>query len=387
MTQDQLAKAGASAPGDGATRRKISTPRKILFTLICLVGALMLAEAGLRVRAHFRYGSARGNPIDRLRVYDKELGISTLAPGYVRSGSRASFGINALGFRGDEFTKEKPPGTIRIVCLGASTTFCGEAKRSWPHRLQEKLRERYSGVGIEVINAGVPGFRIEQSLVNLEARVLPLDPDLVIVYHANNDIVRDTRRLALDRGLIDAPTTRGSGIVGAITRYSLLARLLRMNLKIELQGNSKKLNELPEDLPSEFIATLDRIHERLQAEDIELVLSPFLVKYRRNQDRDTRIANANVAFYYMPWMTIEQLLNAMDMYNGGIIDFARAHGIAIAADGESIPADAQHFADCMHLADEGCAKMADRFFALLTEEGIMDKLIAKMESESKAQSP
>ena len=50
-----------------------------------------------------------------------------------------------------------------------------------------------------MINAGVPGYVVTESLKNLEHRVLPLEPDLVIYYEANNDMAIDTRALARSR--------------------------------------------------------------------------------------------------------------------------------------------------------------------------------------------
>ncbi len=97
---------------------------------------------------------------------------------------------NALGFRGGEIAWPKPAGEYRIVCLGGSTTYTSfqfDASESYPARLQDELRARgYENVA--VINAGVEGWSSHESLVNLAMRVLPLEPDCVIVYHGINDI-------------------------------------------------------------------------------------------------------------------------------------------------------------------------------------------------------
>ena len=78
------------------------------------------------------------------------------------------------------------------------------------------------------------------------------------------------------------------------------------------------------------------------------MLSTFIVKYRRIQDRATQIANADVAFYYMPWMSIDGMLDAMDVYNQAILDYATRAACPCRRPERSL-ADAEHFTDCMHL--------------------------------------
>ncbi|MBM4266394.1 MAG: hypothetical protein FJ144_07275 [Deltaproteobacteria bacterium] len=73
-----------------------------------------------------------------------------LGPG----GERFDVRINNHGFRGGDFAVAKPPGVIRVVTLGASSTF-GYSNRddeTYPHRLEQILNERGGGRRFEVIN-------------------------------------------------------------------------------------------------------------------------------------------------------------------------------------------------------------------------------------------
>lgn len=71
-----------------------------------------------------------------------------------------------------------------IVCLGDSITsgVGAEPAQPYPALLAEKL-------GVEVINAGVPGDTSEDGLARVE-EVLALDPWMVIVELGGNDILR-----------------------------------------------------------------------------------------------------------------------------------------------------------------------------------------------------
>ncbi len=91
---------------------------------------------------------------------------------------------NSQGFRGSEFSKKPPAGTFRIVCMGDSITFgWGFAeKNSYPRVLEAYLNKHGRGnKRIEVINAGVPGYDLEQILLYLNKTIIPLKPDLVTI--------------------------------------------------------------------------------------------------------------------------------------------------------------------------------------------------------------
>ena len=363
-----------------AGRIRIPTRRKILYAGVLVFLLFLLCEGGLRVRAWMKYGSPATGVRDPMITYDPAAGIYTPTPGYEVKGGNIHIKINSLGFRGDEFTRAKPGNTARIVVLGASTTFNSEVssnQATWPARLQEKLRKVYPGRNIEVINASLGGYVAADNLKNLRHRVLPLNPDLVIFYEANNEIVADTGELAKRLGLTTG--SRQPAIVTTLSKYSLMFDLAYKNLAILIRSRASaagKIDRVPPELPAHFISVLDEMRTTLAEKNIPFLLSTFIVKYRRAQDRATQIANADVAFYYMPWMSIDGMLDAMDVYNQAIVDYATRQNLPVVDDRDSIPADAEHFTDCMHLADKGAEAMAERFVRYLRPSGIGMNLIA-----------
>lgn len=366
--------------------RQIPWPRKLLYALVLFAVALVVCEGALRVRATLRYGSASSQLRDAMTVYDAAAGLNVPRPGYEITGNRIHVRINSLGFRGEEVEPEKPVGTIRIVCLGASTTFSTEVSSNdmtWPAILQRKLRQEHPGVRFEVINAAVPGYVSSDNLKNLKHRVLPLKPDLVIYYEANNEIVKDTRELALAEGIVAGSPSRA---IATLSRVSLMFDLAYKNLAIARRGTGsssiRRLDTVPADLPARFIGTLEEMHRELSTRDIRMLLSTFIVKFRRDQDRAVQVRNADVAFFYMPWMSIDGMLNAIDRYNQAIVDYGLRAGIPVVDDREAIPADGDHFADCMHLLDRGSQAMADRFDRFLRTSGLADRLIRRATDRS-----
>ena len=365
----------------------IPTHRKVLFLAVLLLMLIGLCEAGLRARQWLRYGTFAASMRDPMLVHDKEADLLVPKPGYEIKGARLNVKINSLGFRGDEFERKKPAGTVRIACLGASTTFCMEVShnhKTWPHRLQEKLSAAYPGVRFEVINTAVGGYTATENLRNLTHRVLPLDPDLAIYYEGNNEIVKDTGQLALRRGLIADGDSRS--VARSVSQYSVLFDLAYKNLAI-LYGRKQsaataKIDTIPNDLPQHFIGLLETMREQLAARDVPLVLSTFIVKFRRNQPRQTQIANADVEFYYMPWMSIDGMLDAMDTYNQAILDYAAKNRLPVVDDRDAVPPDAEHFSDCMHFVDKGAEAMAERFFGYLKGADVLEQAMDRARSSA-----
>lgn len=172
--------------------------RTLAKTGIGLLVAFVVAEAGVRLyRNHF---ASRRWLVQYSRSWDNvPPGVFRFAehpylPCVPNPEFRSADGKdrhNRLGFRGDEIAAAKPAGVFRIVCLGGSTTYTAgvdDAGDAYPAQLQRILREKHGRANVEVVNAGVHAFTSLDSLLNLELRVLPLEPDLIVVYHGINDL-------------------------------------------------------------------------------------------------------------------------------------------------------------------------------------------------------
>jgi len=106
----------------------------------------------------------------------------------VAGGVRFVVQMNSEGYRTHEFAVPKPGGLVRIVCIGGSTTVAGRTNdETYPALLEKKLRERFPGLPLEVLNLGVSSVTTEYWLQRL-GRVLAYEPDVVIQYQGINDI-------------------------------------------------------------------------------------------------------------------------------------------------------------------------------------------------------
>lgn len=115
-----------------------------------------------------------------------------LKPGW-RSGpaDKLQAAHNALGLRGREVERKKPAGTFRIVTLGGSSVYGSQDSNDesvWSARLERLLQERLPGARIEVLNGGCIGHNSFEMLASLQFRLLDLEPDVLFVYEAINDM-------------------------------------------------------------------------------------------------------------------------------------------------------------------------------------------------------
>jgi len=104
---------------------------------------------------------------------------------------------NQFGWRGHQIVLHKPPHTIRIAAVGASTTVGGHTMPlSYPEFLEHWLNmwSQANGrdVNFEVINAGREGLNSNDIAAVVRYEVLPLDVDYVIYYEGSNQFHPET---------------------------------------------------------------------------------------------------------------------------------------------------------------------------------------------------
>ena len=118
-----------------------------------------------------------------------------------------TYNINNEGFRGPDISKEKLENTYRIFVVGGSTTY-GSGATSDETTIPGYLQKEFDNVNIdfkvEVINAGKSGMSSWGEAQTVKNRLVPYDPDLIIIYDGYNDMVSPYTLLR------DGPTANNS---------------------------------------------------------------------------------------------------------------------------------------------------------------------------------
>ena len=199
-TQDYADRPADDIAADQSSPPALSRGRKLFFGAFMLFGALLFAEAVLwfgfpvpppyaldpnhpDVRGYNRYVAAE---------YPANAVFRGEANGSITPGidGPVTISFNQYGFRGPELASvSKPADTLRVFCVGGSTTACLnlDDADTWPAQLQRMLAERFPDRRIEVVNCGVNAETTRGDINMIAHRVLPFAPDLVIMHPGIND--------------------------------------------------------------------------------------------------------------------------------------------------------------------------------------------------------
>jgi len=177
---------------------------------------------------------------------------------------------NSLGYRGREIETPKPAGVFRIVALGGSSTYdtgVPDDTKTFTSQLERVLIDAYLYEHVELVNAGVSGYTSWELLINLEVRVLDLEPDMVIVYEGMNDVLARLVLTDAYRGDNSGMRRQWEAPPVSILERSAFARILSRRLGLATQVGVNSFVDSPAYLgprvlnsrdPSEPTALLER---------------------------------------------------------------------------------------------------------------------------------
>lgn len=261
-----------------------SAPRTLLFVTIlgCVVFAGIETAARLIFAARvgpsaLTYGFRSGQTLENVgndahkrrtlegagRSYVKYAPHQIRFDSNPRTGERFRVAINSRGLRGGEYTDEKAPGTVRVVTLGASSTFgyYNREETTYPVLLEELLNGECAGEQrFQVINLGIPHLRSEEILAILEHEGLRLSPDVVTFYEGVNDAV-EVRTAGEDP--VASPAETSSSLPRAIYRF-LRARFISVAFTDSVLRGGKNRTFSAEEVEAHFAGKVEHWLDSLE---------------------------------------------------------------------------------------------------------------------------
>jgi lysophospholipase L1-like esterase len=307
--------------------------------------------------------------------------------------------VDEHGFlsNGEKLSYEKPSDEIRIAFIGASTTANINLSydQNWPGRLGHLVQDVLPQKRVKIINAAVPGFDTAQSLGNLALRVLPFKPDIVIIYHAYNDLKVISPNLAIFKPDYSHVHKKPFGyhakpgafmqllnhsMVYVRTRNSLREYKQRQKLA-ERQMNALttegRLSTIPEEARIAFEEHVRAMVAIAKSAGAKVILSSFATLHnpQLDYDRVESLAQLSTAqkkeliglLYFTPGLSLPTIFEGINSYNRVLHQIATDEHIGWVDNAVLVPHTDANFTDRVHFTAAGARRMADNFFPVVME--------------------
>jgi lysophospholipase L1-like esterase len=278
---------------------------------------------------------------------------------------------------------EKNINEFRIATIGGSTTANINLTfdQNWPGYLGNIIQKKYPEKVIRVINAGIPGFDTAQSIGNLSLRVMPFKPDLVIIYHAYNDLKAIRGDIAFKPdyshihnrpyGFHKEPAFFVKFLSNSMFYVRSRNAYRRMNENKALQEkNEKRLSYIPNEAKKAFQEHLQSLVAIAQAGGAEVMLSSFATLYdvqtgftESSMKNFSELQKNDLAsiYYFTPGLTVPAIFDGIVSYNKIISDVSSQKKVFFVDNARLIPHEDKYFIDRVHFSDSGAALMAKNF--------------------------
>ena len=289
---------------------------------------------------------------------------------------------NQFGLRGPPLTLAKPPKTIRIAFLGASTTINDHNYPfSYPERVVGYLNRfaefNHYDVRFEVLNSGREGLNSEDFVAIMRDELLPLDPDLAVYYEGANQFLVGRMLVphSPPREQIDARDPVAAHVVPAALRNHLALgnlvdrvvngfsslneprkplHVLVWPMGVNEQAPDVNSRKLPLQLTT-IVKDLDAIRSSLQSIGGQLALCSF----EWLASDGLALSGTRHAFIYRQLNTVlwplrySEIRRMADFQNRVFRRYAESRGVTFIDVASALPQDPNLFVDAIHMTDTG----------------------------------
>lgn len=304
-----------------------------------------------------------------------------------------SLHINRFGFRGDEIDKQKADNTIRIFFMGGSSIYGDRTEFEYTHaRIFEKaLQKRYPRRKIEVLNAGFHWYTTEHSLIDYLFKIREFKPDIIIIMHGINDLVRS---FSPSRFAFGSYRDDYSHYYGAVSNLVFARRIFRIpcfiskfiqffhNVFFSDFRDMSSLSALPlkeitvNDFPSleSFERNYNTFLDIVKADGVVLIVVTQPTLYKNNLDILERRKIVFPSFFCNIGQSKPSILSmekGMGRFNSTLKMLAKIKSAYLIDLASVFPKNLDYFIDDCHYTKNGHSFIANVLFQFFIENDIL----------------
>ena len=305
------------------------------------------------------------------------------------------YSTNSLGLRGRDVPRRKGANTFRVICVGGSTTenqYVSDDE-TYPAQLERLLRAKYPAATIEVLNAGLSAYSTAHTLINFQLNLVELEPDLLVVYQAINDLMPmgypdfqpDYRNFYTSyhlRRLVETDLRCDPDWPGWFRRTGvgqLLARARRQMVAWDFDEVGPQpgflLHRVPPDVLRVYERNLLHLIHLARAANVELCLSTFAHILESVMDTETLKHLRRFSWYHH--LSPRAVCEALTAMNAIVRRLAEREKTLFVDNGKLMPKDLDLFIDTCHLRAPALEMLARHFCDAVVESGAVGARLGK----------
>ena len=271
-----------------------------------------------------------------------------LKPGFRLRSGVFKIDINQQGLRGPEI-RSPTDDRLRIAILGGSSVFGYFVNDG--EEAARLLEQSLSAERVEILNGGVPGYNLFHTYGRFQERILPLKPDMVILYLGWNDLpyICSEQPEQFRRRVIASPVER---LLGRSVLYGFITRRLLSG------GNQFVPDQAGSAVPTEaglkqFRENLERLADAVESIDAKLIVCTQALAAHPNATESLRQQVSSDS------ATAQQMTDLAELLHDELTEFANRHDALLWDVFEQIPANETMLRDYVHLTHVGEKALAD----------------------------
>jgi lysophospholipase L1-like esterase len=281
---------------------------------------------------------------------------------------------NGFYCRGGLPVQPKPEGTIRLAFLGASSVQCveiGDDQKTWPALVTQGLAQQYPDIRFDLVNASKVGYTLSSMLQVMHEVVVPLQPDVLLIYQWNNNLSGDLRAIAKSQGLMRKPHQEPQYW---LYRQSALFAWLHKNVKmLAIRATipfKKPLSIGNTQLALRFNSGMQAIADVAVSHHMRLILPELRTCCHPELPLKAQWHSLISSRYFMPFLNPQAFNEAMQQYSAANRNIAMHYDAVEVPDNIPLATRTQHFVDNNHFSVKGAQAMAEAIVvALVADKG------------------